>query len=100
MLRRCDCACGVCSARRERIGFESRKILLARTGPVDGGALTRAMLTHTAEGFDFATGNVLKDEIEFRQGGIAFDGIERRRRGLRQHQRLTHCLLAGCKISE
>ena len=89
MLRRCDCACGVCSARRERIGFESRKILFARTGPVDGGALTRAMLAHAAEGFDFATRDVLKHEIELRQGGIAFDRIERWRRRLHEHQRFT-----------
>jgi hypothetical protein len=59
-----------------------------------------AVLTNTAKRFDFASRDVVKNEIEFDQRRIALDRIESGDHRLREDEGFTHRLLAGGEIRD
>lgn len=59
-----------------------------------------AKLAYAAERRNVAPGDLLERKVEFVEGGIAIEGIERGGGGLREDERLTHRLFAGGEIGE
>src|SRR5262245_1714959 len=72
-------------------GLEGQRQALA-------GLLT--VLADAAEGFDFATGNLLKNQVRLLEGGVAFHRVQGRERRLGEHECLVHRLFARGEIGE